>query len=121
MSQPLPAEQATSNIVVDIILSLCTCGIYNLIWNARQFRAVNAFLGEERFNFWQWLLLSIITCGIYHIYTEYLLGAAIVQIQQRTGRPVNASLPLVCVVVSFMGFPIAADAIQQAEINQLYR
>ncbi len=120
MSNPLPSEQVTSNIVTDVIFSFITCGIYNLFWNARQFRGLNAFLGQERFKFWPWLLLSIVTCGIYHIYTEYMIGNAIVEIQRGLNRTVSSGLPTICVLVSIFGFTIAADAIQQAEINQLY-
>jgi len=118
---PLPASQAVSNIVVDILFSLVTCGIYNLFWNARQFRALNAFLGEERFAFWKWLLLSIVTCGIYNIYNEYLVGVAIVDVQRNANRPVSANMPLLCVVISIFGLSVVADAIQQHEINKLYR
>jgi hypothetical protein len=118
---PLPASQAVSNIVVDILFSLVTCGIYNLFWNARQFGALNAFLGEERFAFWKWLLLSIVTCGIYNVYNEYLVGVAIVEVQRNANRPVAANLPLLCVVISIFGLSVVADAIQQHEINKLYR
>jgi len=118
---PLSAPEATSNIVVDILFSLITCGIYNVFWNARQFRALNAFLGERRFDFWPWLLLSFITCGIYHVYTEYLIGKAIVQIQERTKRPVSNNLPLICLLVSIIGLSVVIDAVQQHEINELYR
>src|ERR1700729_783256 len=96
---PLPASQAVSNIVGDILFSLVTLGIYNLFWNARQFRALNAFLGEERFKFWKWLLLAIIPFGIYHIYNEYLVGAAIVDVQRNASRPISENLPVLCVVV----------------------
>ena len=118
---PLPASQAVSNIVFDILFSLVTCGIYNLFWNARQFRALNAFLGEKRFHFWKWLLLSIVTCGIYNIYNEYLVGVAIVDVQRHANRPVSANMPLLCVVVSIFALSVVADAIQQHEINKLYQ
>ena len=117
---PLPASQAVSNIVVDILFSLVTLGIYNLFWNARQFRVLNAFLGEERFKFWKWLLLAIITFGIYHIYNEYLVGVAIVDVQRNASRPISENMPLLCVVVSIFGLAVVADAIQQHEINKLY-
>ena len=46
---PPPPHTAVSGIAADIILCIVTLGIYNLFWNARQFRTLNAFLGEERF------------------------------------------------------------------------
>jgi Domain of unknown function (DUF4234) len=118
---PLPQSQAVSNIVVDILFSVVTLGLYNLFWNARQFRVLNAFLGEERFKFWKWFLLTIITFGIYHVYNEYLVGAAIVEVQRNANRPVFENMPLLCVVVSICGLSVVADAIQQHEINKLYQ
>ena len=118
---PLPPSSAVSNLVVDILLCFVTLGIYNLFWNARQFRALNAFLGEERFQFWKWLLLTIVTLGIYHVYTEYLIGQAIVEIQRGTNRPVMTTMPLICVFVSMFGGSMIADAIQQHEINGFYK
>ena len=117
MNQP---ASGPSNIVTDVLFSIVTCGIYNLFWQARQFRDLNAFLGEERFNFWQWFLLTIITCGIYHVYTEYLIGVAIVEVQQRRALPVSANMPVICLLVSLCGLTLAADAIQQSEINKFY-
>ena len=120
-NHPIRAEEATSNIVVDIILSLVTLGIYNLFWQARQFRVLNAFLGARRFDFWQWFLLTIVTCGIYHLYTEYVMGNTIMEIQRNLGRPVSTNVGLLSVVVALFGTTIVADAIQQHEINEFYR
>ena len=117
---PLTREEATSNIVVDIILSLVTCGIYNLFWQARQFRVLNAFLGDTRFKFWPWLLLSIVTCGIYHLYFEYVMGNTIMDIQRERGAKVAGNLGITSLFLGIFGLLVVADAIQQHEINQLY-
>ena len=108
-------------IAGDVVLSICTLGVYNLFWNARQFRTLNAFLGEERFQFWKLLLLSLFTLGLYHVYTEYVIGKAIVEIQTGLGRPVSKDMPLICVLVSMFGGTVIADAIQQNEINAFYK
>ena len=117
---PIEPERAVSSIPRDIILTLLTCGIYNLFWQARQFRTLNAFLGREQFRFWTWLLLSLVTCGLYHIYNEFLMGKSIVAVQRSIGRPPTANLPLICLLVSFSGLTIVADAIQQSEINDFF-
>lgn len=117
---PISAASVRSNIAVDILLSLATCGIYNLFWQARQFRALNAFLGEERFGFWKWFLLSLVTCGVWHVYTEYVMGQAIHEIQARMGRRPTENLPVLCLALSIFGLTLVADAIQQEEINKWF-
>ncbi len=114
-----PAE-FSSNVAVDVILTLITCGIYNLFWQHRQMRALNTFLGREEFNFWTWLVLFIITCGIWHCYMQYCMGKAICQINQRLNRPVNESLPVLSVVLTVFAMSVITDAIHQNEINEFF-
>lgn len=113
-------ESAVSNIVLDIVLTLVTCGIYGLVWQARMFKVVNSFLGQERFNFWMYFLLSIVTFGIYGIYVQYLFGKAIPEVQAQQGAKANDSLPVLALVMCVFGLQIAAMAIEQNEINLLY-
>lgn len=116
---PPQALEGRGNVAVDIILSILTCGIYNLFWQARQMRAVNAMLGIERFRFWPWFFLTLITCGIYHIYHEYVMGSAICEAAERLGRRVPQNLALISLLLSVFGLTIVTDAIQQHEINQI--
>jgi hypothetical protein len=113
-------ESAVSNIVLDIVLTFVTCGIYGLVWQARMFRVANGFLGEDRFNFWMYFLLSIVTFGIYGIYVQYLFGKALPEIQAKQGAKVNDSLPTLALILSVVGLQIVAMAIEQNEINLLY-
>jgi hypothetical protein len=114
------AEKYTSSIVKDIILSIITCGLYYLFWQAREMRAINYLIEEEKYNFWKWLLLTIITCNIYHIYYEYIFAQSIMGAQRKFGRPVSNNLHILSVIVAILGLSIVADAIQQDEINKLF-
>ncbi len=117
---PIAREDAASNIATDIVFSLITCGIYNLFWQARQFRALNAFKGSEEFRFWSWFFLTLITCGIYHVYTQYRMGAVITEINRKIGNPPNENLALISLLLSIFGLVLVADAIQQSEINGFF-
>ena len=110
----------TSSIVKDILLSIITCGIYYLFWQAREMKAVNYMLEEEKYNFWKWFLITIITCGIYNIYYEYIFAQSIMEIQIRLNRPVSANLHILSAGLAILGLNIVADAIQQEEINKLF-
>lgn len=107
------------NIAVGILLTLVTCGIYGLIWQYKQIRALNAFLGRAEFNFAMWLLLSIVTCGIFGMYYEYKMANGINEVKQAHGRVVDTNLGLICLLLTLFGLGIVSLAIQQSEINDL--
>lgn len=101
-----------------IILTLLTCGIYNLIWQYRQIQTLNALLEKEEFSFSKWFLLSILTCGIYHLYHEYLMAKAIYEVQEKYNLKIKTpNLPTLSLILSIFGLTIIVDAIEQKELN----
>ena len=109
-------EEHVRNIAVCIILSLVTCGIYNVYWQYKQMESVNDMLHEERYSFLRWFLFTLITCGIYHIYHEYRLST---DIAKALGRdPGNDGL--IAVLLSVFGLSLVVDAIQQSQINEKF-
>lgn len=104
------------NIALCVVLSLVTCGIYNIYWQYQQILTVNEMLGEDKYQFWLWLLLSVVTCGLYHIYHEYRLSEDIAKVCSR-GQQNDG---LVSLLLSIFGLSIVADAIQQSHINAYY-
>ena len=122
MKPPVPpiTPKIYINIPLYLVLTILTCGIFNLYWNYRQMEACNAVLNRREFRFWIWLLLTIVTCGIYHIFYQYKMGAAIVEIQQLKNRDLFDKLPLLSVIVTILGFSIVVDCIHQHEINKIY-
>ncbi len=119
----LPAQPITPrsyiNIPLYLVLTILTCGIFNLYWNYRQMEACNALLNRREFSFWIWLLLTILTCGIYHIFYQYKMGAAIVEIQHLMNRDLFDKLPLISVFVTIIGLSVVVDCIHQHEINKI--
>ena len=116
----VPREEAVRNIVVSLILTILTCGIYDLYWNAKQMKTMNGLLEREELFFWTWLLISIITCGLFHLYYEYKMGLALVEIQEKYDMRVDTNLPLISLGLSIFGFSFVVDAIHQNEINKVY-
>ncbi len=108
-----------ANIPLYFVLTLITGGLFNLFWNYRQMQACNAMLGRDEFSWLRWVVLSILTLLLYHLYYQYKMGAAIVEIQRSYGEPVFEQLPLVSLLATIFGFSIAADCIHQFEINKL--
>ena len=118
MINKLPREKYYVDIALGIILSIVTCGIYNVLWNKKQMEAMNELLGREEYQFTRWLLLCLVTCGIYHIYYEYKMGSDLETILQQEGRP-NNMLAILGLCLSCFGLTIVADAIYQQEINAM--
>ena len=109
-------EEHVRNIAVCIILSLVTCGIYNVYWQYKQMESVNDMLQEERYSFLRWFLFTLLTCGLYHIYHEYRLST---DIAKTLGRdPGNDGL--IAILLSVFGLSIVVDAIQQSQINERF-
>lgn len=117
-AKPLNAE-FRHDIALGIILSIFTCGLYNIYWNYKQFQAMNILLGREEYNFWMWLVLSIVTCMIFHVYYEYKMGSDLHAWMASHGYYVNPNLAPIGLVLSFFGLTIVADAIYQHELNRL--
>ncbi len=103
-----------------ILLTLLTCGIYNLFWQKHQIKTINFLLGKDVLSFWKWSLLTFITCGLYHIYHEYLMGKYIVEIQYKINKPApSTSLPVIVLILSIIGLSLITDAIEQKELNEI--
>jgi hypothetical protein len=103
-----------------IVLTILTCGIYNLFWQNHQIKTVNLLLEKKVLSFWKWFFFTLITCGLYHIYHEYLMGKYIVEIQYKIGKPApSTNLPVIALILSIIGLPFITDAIEQKELNEI--
>ena len=117
-TQPLSSEHRIE-IAAGIILTVITCGLYNIYWNYRQMKAMNALLGREEYQFAMWLILTIVTCGLYHIYYEYKMGSDLFTWLKEHGREVSPNLAITGLLLSCFGLTVIADAVYQHEFNKL--
>lgn len=117
-TRPLPGEYYVG-IAVGLILSIVTCGLYNVYWQYKQISAMNVLLGRHEFDFLKWLIFSILTCGLYHVYYEYRMAASLQEWLSARGRPVSPNLALICLVLSCLSLTVIADAIIQHDLNKL--
>ncbi len=107
------------NIAAHLILTLITCGLYDIYWNFLQMEACNKLLGKDEFSFWSWAIFSLLTCGLYHIYYQYQMGIAITEIQQKANKPVFENLPIISVFATIFGLSVLVDCVHQHEINKI--
>lgn len=104
------------NIALDLILTFVTFFLYNIYVNAEQMDALNYMLGEPKYSFWRWFFFCILTFGMYHVYHEYVVARDLMTL---TGEPQSME-PAIHVVLTCLGFPFVADAIQQYHINSYF-
>ena len=106
-------------IALGIVLSVLTCGLYNIYWNYVQFKAMNELLGRHEYDFVKWAVLTLVTCGIYHIYYEYKMGSDLYAYLRERGHQVNPNVQILGAVFAFLGLTVITDAIYQHELNRL--
>jgi hypothetical protein len=101
------------NIALDLILTICLCGLWNILVQYEQVKAMNELLKTERFVYWKIGVYSLLTCGIYFIYFEYLKTVALHEVTKK----VDDSDLILSVVLSVLGFHWVWDAIFQTKLN----
>lgn len=100
------------SIVTCIILSILTCGIYTLIWMAKETDDANKVYSKAiEVSGGTVVLLTLVTCGIYGFYWAYKMGKAV---DSEKGGESNSILYL---LVYFLA-GIITLAIFQNELNE---
>ena len=106
------------SIGIAIILSLVTCGLYNIYWMYALTNEVGQLSGDPSFSGGKTVLLSIITCGIYTFFWYYQLGSQISEAQARKGYPTKDD-GVILLVLGIFGLGIVSYAIAQSNVNKL--
>ena len=105
------------NVVVCILLTIITCGIYGIIWFVSLTDDARTVSGDTRLSGGKALLFTLITCGIYSFVWAYQMGKALSQARVRTGRPANDNSVLYLVLTIF-GLGIVNYCLMQSELNE---
>lgn len=105
------------NIVLCIVLSLITCGIYGLYWFVCLTNDTNTVAGEDGTSGGMALILTIITCGIYGLYWAYKCGEKLDK--AKTNRGMIASNGGILYLILFLFGGIIAYALIQSELNKM--
>lgn len=107
------------NIALCIILSLVTCGIYNLYWLYTLTEDVKKLSNNPNGTSGGIvILLSIVTCSIYLWYWMYKQGDTIDQVKQSRGIA-SSNTGILYLILGIVGLSIVSNALMQNEINNL--
>lgn len=106
---------APRNIVVAIILSFVTCGIYQIYWMIKMNNEVNTLANEpDATSGGLVFLFSLITCGIYGIYWTYRMGERCDKIKGSVG----GSSGVLYLILTVLGLGIVTYCLIQDTINK---
>lgn len=104
------------NIVLYVILTLVTCGLFGLFWMASLADDVNIVSNSNDTSGAVVVILSIVTCGIYGLYWAYKCGEKLDQAKMNRGIPASNGGILYLLLYIFGG--VIAYAIIQSELNK---
>lgn len=103
------------NIVVSIILSFVTCGIYQIYWMIKMNDEVNTLASEPNATSGVMVFLfSLITCGIYGFIWMYKMGERCDRIKGSVG----GSSAILYLILSLLGLGIVSYCLIQDTINK---
>ena len=107
------------DLVVAIILTLVTCGIYGIYWFVVMTNDVKTVSEDNNFQSGGVaFLLTLITCGIYGIYWAYKMGELMKVAQEKNGLPIKDNAVLYLILQIF-GFGIINYALIQNDLNAI--
>ncbi len=102
------------NIVLCIIFSIITCGIYGIYWMIKMNDEVNMLAGEPGATTGGMVFLfSLITCGIYGWYWLYKMGERCDRIKNTPG-----SSNVLFLILGIVGLSIVSYCLIQDTINK---
>ena len=107
------------DVVVAIILSIVTCGIYGIYWFVTLTDDVR--LASEDKDFQSGgvaFLLTLITCGIYGIYWAYKMGELMKIAAEKNDLPPQDNA-VVYLILQIFGLSIVNYIIIQSDLNKI--
>lgn len=106
------------DIVVNVLLSIVTCGIYSIVWFINLTDDCSKASGDDSMNGVTSFLLTIVTCGIYSWYWSYQMGKRISMAQGKRNLPQQDNSVLY-LLISLLKFDFINYILIQSELNKL--
>lgn len=110
------------DILVSVLLSIITCGIYGIFWYINIVDDLNYASGHRDEPSGAIVFVyGLITCGIYKFYWMYKAGDKVNEIKMRNGMPADGSNGILYLLCCFLGGGIVAYCLIQSELNRVAR
>lgn len=108
------------NIVMCIVLSIVTCGIYGIYWFICMVNDVNAVAETPNDTSGAMVfILGIVTCSIYLLYWFFKAGEKIQTAEEKRGIAGAQNQGLIYLILTLFGLGIVSYALIQNELNKM--
>ena len=108
---------ANRDIVMAVILSIITCGIYGIYWFIVMTDDANVISDEQNASGGLAFLYTLLTCGIYGIYWNYKMGQKLFATGQKYNKQINDN-SILYLILSIFGFAIINYCLMQNDLNK---
>lgn len=105
------------DIVMAVILSIITCGIYGIYWFIVMTDESNSVSDEKTASGGLAFLYTIITCGIYRFYWNYKMGQKLYLSGKKYDLAISDNSVLY-LILSIFGFDIINYCLIQSDLNR---
>lgn len=110
------------DILVSVLLTIITCGIYGIFWFISIVDDLNYASGHtEEPSGIIVFIYSLITCGIYNLYWMYKAGDKVNEMKMRNGMTTDSSNGILYLLCCFLGGGVIAYCLIQSELNRVAR
>ena len=106
------------DIVVNLLLTIFTCGIYGIVWFVTLSNDSNTVSNDSDISGGLSLLLLFITCGLYGIYWSYKLGKQVYSAKVSRDIPATDN-SILYLILSILGLTIINYCLIQSELNEI--
>lgn len=106
------------NIVVCVILSIVTCGIYGIVWFINLTNDAARLNDDYNFSGGTAFLFTLITCGIYGIYWNYKMGKELYEANIKKNKQASDN-SILYLILSLLGLGIVNYCLMQNDINEV--
>ena len=108
---------ANRDIVMAVILSIITCGIYGIYWFIVMTDDANVISDEQNASGGLAFLYTLLTCGIYGIYWNYKMGQKLFAAGQKYNKQINDN-SILYLILSIFGVAIINYCLMQNDLNK---
>lgn len=106
------------NIILCVVLSIVTCGIYGIVWFVSITDDMKKASGDENLSGGMALLLTLVTCGIYGYFWAWNMGKANKTAKMRHGMMADSSDNVLYLVLQFCGLGWITYILVQSDLNK---
>ena len=107
------------DMVIAIVLSFLTCGIYGIYWFITMTDDSNTLVDNKNASGATAFLYTLVTCGIYFIYWNYMMGKKMYEAGRKYGKSIDDNSVLY-LLLSIFGLSLVNYYLIQNDLNMFY-